>query len=183
MRAPRSAVTASVLGLHPDRQLLLLTGVLSALVVQVVIAVVAHVNWLEVALFALVLLIVAVEPGGLGSHLLTAGTALGWIWAGTDGVDTATLVVACALLVSYACLTLVSHGHPRAPVAPALVHRWARQTATVGAFTVLVWCAALLVTRLHVPTADYLSVAGLCGFAAVALWWRSALTSAGPRGD
>ncbi len=179
MSAARPAMAASVLGLNPHRQLLLLTGVLSALLVQVVIAVVAQVNWLEVTLFVVILLIVAVEPAGLGGHLVTIGTALGWIWVGTNGVDAATLVVACALLISYVCLTLVAHGHPRAPVAPALVRRWARQTAMVAAFTVLVWCAALLVTHLHVPATGYLSVAGLCGSAAVALWWRSQLTSAG----
>lgn len=171
-------MTASVLGLHPHRQLLVVAGVMSAVVVQVVIAVVAQVNWLEVVLFAVVLLILAVEPAGLGSHLVTIGTALGWIWVGTDGVDAATLVVACALLISYVCLTLVAHGHPRAPVAAPLLRRWARHTAVIGAFTVLVWCAALLVAQLHIATTGYLSAAGLCSLAGVALWWRSQLTSA-----
>lgn len=170
-------MTASVLGLHPHRRLLVLAGVTSALVVQIVIAVVAQVNWLEVALFAVVLLILAVEPAGLGSHLVTIGTALGWIWVGTNGVDAATLVVACALLISYVCLTLVAHGHPRAPVPAALLRRWARHTAVISAFTVLVWCAALLVAHLDIATTGYLSVAGLCSLAGVALWWRSQLTS------
>lgn len=179
MSAPRPAVTASALGLHPHRQLLLLAGVLSALLVQVVIAVAAQLNWLEVALFAVVLFILAVEPAGLGSHLVTIATALGWIWTGTNGVDAATLVVACALLLTYVCLTLVAHGHPRAPMAPALLRRWARHTAMIAAYTVLVWCAALLVAHADIATTGYLSVAGLCSLAGVALWWRSQLTSAG----
>lgn len=179
MSAPRPAMMASVLGLHPHRQLLVLAGVLSAALVQLVIAVVAEVNWLEVTLVAVALLILVFEPAGLGSHLVTIGTALGWVWAGTHGVDAATLVVAAALLITHVCLTLVAHGHPRAPVAPEMARRWLRQSAMVAAFTVLVWCAALLLTRVHIATGDYLTVVGLCGLAGVALWWRSQLTSAG----
>lgn len=119
------ADSANVLNLHPHQLLLVLVAVLSAGLVQLMIPVAAAFNPLEVVLFAAALLLLIIESTGIGAHLLTICTALGWAWAGTREVDAYVLVVALALLVTHTCLTLAAHGHPGAPVPRSVVRRWA----------------------------------------------------------
>ena len=176
MSAVRRVNSATILDLHPHRHLLLLTAVSSAALVQVLIALAAHVNALELVLFAAAVVLLVLDPGGVGGHLLTGVTALGWTWAGSRGVDGYTLVVAGALLLTHASLTLASHGHPGASVARTVAARWAARTAVVGTLTALTWCAALAWSTQRLPQTGVFTVIALLLVAGALLWVRRELT-------
>ncbi|MDQ2850918.1 hypothetical protein V3G39_07410 [Dermatophilaceae bacterium Sec6.4] len=169
--------SATVFDLHPHRLLILLAAVLGAGLVQLLIVLAAGVNALELVVFAAALAVLLIDATGIGAHILTIITALGWVWAGTRGVDGFTLVAALALLLNHGCATLAAHGHPGAPVGRAVLVRWGTRTCVVGALTALTWIVALVLAHTGVAAGGYLSVAGLCGLAGVALWWRRQLTS------
>ena len=176
MTTGRRVDSVTLLDLHPHRLLLLLTAVLSAVLVQVLIPVASSVNALEIVLFAVALALVALDSTGVGANVLTVVTALGWVWAGTRGVDGYTLVVAAALLVNHSCLTLVAHGHPGAPVGRALAFRWGARMGVVGALTALTWGAALAWDTRRLQTTGVFTVVALLLLAGVLLWLRRELT-------
>ncbi|NYJ75268.1 hypothetical protein [Allobranchiibius huperziae] len=181
MTVARRVDSATVLDLHPHRLLLLLAAVLSAVLVQVMIPVAAHANALEIVLFAVALALVLLDSTGVGANLLTVVTALGWVWAGSRGVDGYTLIVATALLVNHGCLTLVAHGHPGSPVGRAVTALWGARIAVVGVLTALTWCAALAWSTRRLPATGVFTVAALLLLAGVLLWVRRELTR--PDGD
>ncbi|MBO1756010.1 hypothetical protein [Allobranchiibius sp. CTAmp26] len=176
MTAVRRVDSASILELHPHRLLLLLAAVLSAVLVQVMIPVAGDVNALEIVLFAVAVALVLLDATGVGANLLTAVTALGWVWAGTRGVDGYTLVVAWALLANHGCLALVAHGHPGAPVGRAVAARWGARIAVVGALTALTWCAALAWSTQRLAPTGVFTVIALLLLVGVLLWLRRELT-------
>ena len=178
MNGLRSIGSAGVAGLHPDRRRLILAAALSALLVQAAIAVVAHLNAVEVTLFAIALILTAIEPIGVGAATLTAITVLGWVWTGTHRVDGATLLVALALLVTHSCSTLAAHGHPQRPVEPTVAARWGRRLVLVGALTGVTWGAALIWRTGRLSPTAVLTVVALVLLIGALLWLRRELTRA-----
>lgn len=178
MTAVRRVDSVTLVDLHPQRLVLVLVALLSAVLVQVLIPVASHTNALEIVLFVVAVALLVLDSTGFGANLLTVVTALGWVWAGTRGVDGYTLVVAAALLVNHGCLTLVAHGHPGTAVGHAVATRWAGRTAVVGALTGLTWCAALAWSTQRLSQTGVFTVIALLLLAGVLLWLRRELTRA-----
>ncbi len=173
MNLTRRATWTAVLDLHPHRLVLLLAAVLAAVLVQALIVLRAGVNTVELALFAVALTVLVIEATGIGAHFLTVSAATGWAWAGSRSVDGYTLLVALALLVMHVCLTLVTDGHPRAPIDGATAVRWSRRTGVVGILTGFTWLAAWSLRREQLPATAVFAVAALVTLTASLLWLRA----------